>query len=86
MPSLDPHAPIKLVIRSREKTLFEGNVHAVSSFNRVGPFDVLPFHAHFISVIQQGISFQTDSESKSFEFNTGVMRVADNVIKVFLQK
>ena len=44
-----------LVIRDRTTLLFQGEVMAVSSFNDKGPFDILPQHANFISIIKKHV-------------------------------
>ena len=44
---------IMLVIRQRDRVLFEGEVKAFSSFNERGTFDILYSHANFISLIRK---------------------------------
>lgn len=58
---------------------------SVSSENRLGPFDVLPGHINFISLIFKKISIQTEKKEKiEFSFERGVMIVKENKVKVFL--
>jgi len=47
---------INLKIRDTDTILFEGIVDRISSFNEVGPFDIYPMHANFISIISKSIS------------------------------
>src|SRR5258708_4239839 len=44
---------IHLSIRNRENILYDADVRALSAVNGSGPFDVLPQHANFISVIEK---------------------------------
>ena len=41
-----------VTIYGLESILFEGKVKALSSVNEMGPFDILPLHINFISVIK----------------------------------
>lgn len=40
-------------IISPTQTIFDGEAYAVSSVNSSGKFDILPFHANFISLVQK---------------------------------
>lgn len=76
---------INLVIKTREKTVFDGNVKAVSSFNQVGPFDVLPAHANFISLIEKAlIIHNTNGTKKEIKFDLALLRVIENKVEVYL--
>lgn len=44
---------LKVKIISPTQTIFEGDAYAVSSTNTMGKFDILPFHANFISLVQK---------------------------------
>lgn len=44
---------LKVRIDSSEKLIWEGEAASVSSINSRGPFDILPFHASFISLIEK---------------------------------
>lgn len=72
-------------VRDADKVLYDGEAKAVSSFNKQGPFDILPYHAHFISIIQKKITVHLDNNSEqSFVIETGVMRVESDTVDVFL--
>lgn len=43
---------LKVRILSPRQVIFEGEALSVSSKNTVGEFDILPFHANFISLIE----------------------------------
>jgi F0F1-type ATP synthase epsilon subunit len=64
---------------------YEGSARAVSAANSVGPFDVLPGHADFFSVMIEGeVSIQTDSDTISFPINGGVIGVRDDKVMLFV--
>lgn len=76
---------ISLVIKTREKVVFEGNIKALSSFNQVGPFDVLPAHANFISLIEKALILHNiDGTKREIKLDIALMRVIENKIEVYL--
>ncbi len=76
---------LHLTIISREKTVFDNDVISVTSYNDTGIFDILPFHANFISVLRNKIHIQTLSGvSQEFFVDHAVLRVKENMVQVFL--
>lgn len=73
-----------VIIRSREKTFFNDKVQAISSFNEKGPFDVLPEHAHFISLVKDKIILHKQDGIEEIKIDGGVMRVYDDNVNVFI--
>ncbi len=76
---------LTVTVRSRKKTHFEGTAAALSSKNTRGPFDVLPRHIHFISLIQDGITVRTrEGGDKHIQFPRGVMKVKDDKVEIYI--
>jgi F0F1-type ATP synthase epsilon subunit len=72
-------------VRDAQKVIFEGQVDRISSFNEVGPFDIYPMHANFISIIQKGMTLYKDGKViKEIEFEKAVMKVKKDTAKIFL--
>lgn len=72
-------------VRSPESTLFDGQAKALSSVNEQGRFDVLPQHAHFITLIKELlVIYDKDDKLKTIKLDGGVMKVSDNIVDVFL--
>lgn len=44
---------LKVKILSPTQTIYEGEALSVSSTNSTGKFDILPYHANFITLIQK---------------------------------
>jgi len=77
--------PFKLKVRDAHKILFEGEVDRISSFNEVGPFDVYPQHANFISIINKNLAiYKENKKIQEFEVDQAVLKVKQDVAKVFL--
>jgi len=72
-------------ILSAKGVLWEGEAEAVSSVNSQGPFDLLPDHAHFISLVRKKpvVILMKDGE-KSLKFDTAVIRLFDNKVTIYV--
>lgn len=76
---------IKIIIRDIQKKIFEGEVNRISSYNEIGPFDIYPMHANFISIINKGLTLYKDGEIvKEIELEKAVMKVKKDIVRVFL--
>ena len=59
---MSDHKTIKVKVRDTESVIFEGEVERISSFNEVGPFDIYPTHANFISIIRKQLTLYHKKE------------------------
>lgn len=76
---------LSVVVRDRNALLFQGQIEAVSSFNEKGVFDVLSQHANFITLIKQAVILHLlDKSEKRIELQSGVLKVRDNNVEVYL--
>jgi F0F1-type ATP synthase epsilon subunit len=76
---------IYVLIRSREKVLYNDKAYSVSSVNDRGPFDVLPMHANFVSLIKKIVVIDANKPTeKSFPVDSGVLSASKDVVKVYL--
>ena len=75
-----------LEVKNLEKVLYKGPVKSLTSFNKVGPFDILPYHANFFSIIKNKILINDQAgERKELSIkDRGVLQVMDNQITIFL--
>lgn len=68
-----------------EKKGFEGLAEAVSSENRLGKFDILPFHINFITLIFNNLTIYTPEKKEiKYQFTRGVLEVSNNKTNIFL--
>lgn len=71
-------------VNSPDRVLWEGTAVSVSSKNSQGPFDILPFHANFVSIIEnEKIKIDTGSEIKEYTFPHSVIYVHSNHVYVY---
>jgi F0F1-type ATP synthase epsilon subunit len=76
---------IKVKIRDSLNVLYEGDVERISSFNEMGPFDVYPMHANFISIIRQKLAlYQKKMIVKELNIEQAVMKVKKDAVHIFL--
>lgn len=75
----------KLLVKSREGIVFNGEVISLTSFNTKGRFDVLPQHANFISLIKNKLIIRdTQTNIKELPISNGLMRVKGDNVEVYL--
>jgi len=77
---------MKVKIYAPFKIYFDGQGSSVTALNRVGPFDVLPGHHNFISLLEPGqiTVRQPNQEDFKMEIARGIIHVKADEIKVFL--
>ncbi len=77
--------PLIVRIRDAKNVIFDGPVDRITTINEVGPLDIYPMHANFISIIRNGLSLFKDSKViKEMKFEQAVMKVKQDRASVFL--
>ena len=80
------HSNTKLAveINSPEKELWKGEALSVSSENLSGVFDILPFHANFITIIEnKPIKIRTPEKMEEFNFSNAILYATKNKIIIY---
>lgn len=76
---------VHVIIQDLSRTVFEGDVMAVSSTSENGPFDILSQHSNFISLIKEEIVLtHLDGSKQKIKLNTGVLRNVDDRVNIFI--
>lgn len=76
---------LDVVVTGSQQTMFLGRARSVSSINRVGPFDVLPQHENFISLIFGRVTVVDESGKKQeFVCEHGLLEVSGNRVQVLV--
>lgn len=77
--------PLNLLVRTRDKIIYQGVVKSLTSVNESGKFDILPNHANFISLIKKYIFVnELDDKTLGIEVDNGILKVEKNRIEVYL--
>lgn len=80
-----PTQTLYVVIRDRSGVLFEGRADSVSSYNDTGDFDIMPFHANFISIIKNNIVLRLKGGLiKTIPLKIGILKVSHNKVDIYL--
>ncbi|MDO8452856.1 MAG: hypothetical protein Q7S79_03840 [bacterium] len=72
-------------ITTPREVLYEGEAESISSANVDGPFDILPYHANFITFVQ-GKEFtirQKAGGDKKFTFDFAIVYNKDNQVNIY---
>lgn len=84
-PNIQSGVQLDITIRNPQQIMFAGKANSITSFNEIGPFDILPMHANFITLIRKNITVhQNGKNDVEFPLDEGIMKVFENTINVFL--
>ena len=76
---------LDVLIRNRDGVLFEGECRTVTSFNKVGVFDILGNHANFITLVEHEIRLVTSTgDVQKIAVSDGVCKVKGNKVTIYL--
>jgi F0F1-type ATP synthase epsilon subunit len=76
---------LNLTVKSATKTIYQGQVAAVSFTNRLGPFDILPGHKNLIALIVNKMTLYLDEKRQvDIPLTKGVVKVAQDNIVVYV--
>jgi len=76
---------LNVVVRDRSGILFEGEADSISSYNDTGDFDIMPFHANFISIIKNKIVLRSKGGMvQTIPLEIGILKVSQNKVEVYL--
>lgn len=81
-----PEPTVKVKIYAPFETYFEGPATSLSASNDTGPFDVLPHHKNFMSLLKPGVVIvrQPGKPDFNLKISQGVMHVKTDQITIFL--
>ena len=80
------HTSMHVKIYAPFKVYYDAQAASVTALNRVGPFDILPNHHNFISLLAPGniIVRSPDQPDFKMSISRGVIHVKADEIRVFL--
>ncbi len=72
-------------IKAPEKTLFEGPVESMTSKNKNGTFDILPYHENFISIIEDKVTIREKGKPpQEIKVGNAILKVSKNQANIFI--
>lgn len=77
---------LHIKIHSPFRNYFDGYGSSISATNDTGPFDILPNHHRFMTILNEGEVVVRDEagEQQIYKIERGIMHVRDNYVVVFL--
>jgi F0F1-type ATP synthase epsilon subunit len=81
-----PEPSMHVKIYAPFRTYYDADAYSVSAVNRTGPFDVLPHHKNFMSLLMPCTITVRTPKKKDFNLKVtrGVMHVKSDRVTVFL--
>ena len=82
----DPKGKLLTVtVKSPGQTVFSGWALAVTSMNERGRFDVLPYHANFISLIKETVIIHQENDKElTLPLETGIIKVYEDTVHILI--
>lgn len=79
-------AELHVIARAPFELYYDGQASSVSALNRIGPFDILPGHADFFSMLRPStITIEPESgEPVQIDAKNGIITVRDNEVLLFV--
>lgn len=79
------NATMHVKVYSPFKVYFDGDAFSISAVNQTGPFDILPQHHNFMTLLTTGdVVVRTDSAEQHVQISRGIMHVKADRVIVFL--
>ncbi len=84
--SHQPVNDLQVTARAPFNIYYEGPANVVSAVNQVGPFDILPGHADFFSILSpcEVIVEPTEGEPIKFMASNGIVTVRGDEVMLFV--
>ncbi len=81
---MDPNL-FHLKIVAKDGLLFEGDIKSLTSYNDKGRFDILAYHANFISIIYKSITIvDAKDEKKEMTIQKALLKNKSNNLEIYL--
>ena len=75
---------ITVSINSSDKLIWEGKAISLSSINSNGPFDILPLHANFITIVENNpIKINTGLNIEEYTFPNAIIYASKNRVLIY---
>lgn len=82
---VDGKPAVELTVYSPFKVYFKGLAFSISGVNDTGPFDILPGHHNFMTLLNMcQLDIDAPKGQESLQISRGIMHVKANKIIVFL--
>lgn len=82
---LSPDLTMHVKIYSPFRTYYDNEAFSISAINATGPFDILPKHHNFMTLLSSGdITVRSQTGEHKLQISRGIMHVKSDQVIVFL--
>lgn len=83
--STTPQDHLEVFVINPDEMIWSGKAKSVSSENSAGPFDILPQHANFVTMIKnKPIVIRTDTDQKiEYSYKSAVISVEKDKVLIY---
>jgi len=76
---------LNITIQTEDRgVIWDGTAKAISSINSQGPFDILPHHANFITIIKNtAVRIHQGGQPKVLDFQQAVLYVKEGRVQIY---
>lgn len=75
---------LNVKITSPNKIIYDSPADSVSSVNSQGPFDILPYHANFITIIENHtVIIRNNKDKQEFNFKRAIIYTNNNKVQIY---
>ncbi len=76
---------LQVVVATPDEQVWEGKAESISSENSAGPFDILPQHANFVTMVKgKPIVVRTINDGeKTFSYKNAVITVSKDKVSIY---
>lgn len=72
-------------VKDPKSQVFQGEVLSITSTNKKGRFDILPFHSNFISLIKDFVIVREQNKKEiTIPLKSGVLRVSGDKVNILI--
>ncbi len=76
---------LTVIVREKNKTLFNGSAKSITSTNEKGRFDILPMHTNFVSIVHEVLELiKPDNSIHKIPIQRGILRIKENNVEVYI--
>jgi F0F1-type ATP synthase epsilon subunit len=85
-PKQPESSTMRVKIYAPFKVYFDGEAKSMTAVNKVGPFDILPQHHNFISLLEPSdVIVRSDTKEEfKMHINQGLIHVKADIVRVFI--
>lgn len=76
---------LSVVVKGSKREEFNGSAESVTSVNKKGKFDILPYHSNFITLIKDYVIIrEPNNKQVTLPLQTGIIKVHEDKVSILI--